>query len=399
MDVNDVNTIAGNSNNIFANPQFIGVNDFHLGTYSPCIDTGLNTARAIPSTDKDGNPRIYNNHIVDMGAYEFQGTSTPPPGTPTTLNVFCPATITTSATFTMIITLLDSDGNIYEGTTTVTMLNTTNSITPSTITLAGTTTATCTITISPNGGTDTITISYGAIKTSSQVIVFVNSKTGGTVTSNEVTIVIGTLTANAVVYIATSTQKPTNLPANIFFGGIACNIELRDEQGNQTGTQAGQIGTVAIYFSYNDADNNGIVDGTNIKEENLRIYHFDNGIWTPLATTVMVAENIVWAYIPHFSEFILAGPVFSPDLIKVFAYPNPCRIYGGNRQITFKGLTTQANIKIFNIVGELVKEIEHTNGTDEEVWIDSGSVASGIYIYLITNDKGEKAIGKLGIIK
>ncbi len=482
MGLNDVNTIVGNSNNIFADPQFIGGSDYHLQPTSPCIDTGSNIARAIPERDKDGNPRIIN-FTVDMGAYEFQGTSTThgqatslkitsanitltadqqqayrgtatdldgnqwdvtneisfgendPVGTmtgniyyagkvgtwtitgtyltliattavtvtygsPTTINVLSPATTTTSATFTMIITLLDIDGNIYEGTAAATILNTTNSIAPSTITLAGATTAICKITKAPNGGTDTITISYGAIKTFSQVMVFLDSKTGGTVTSNEVTIVIGTLTANTVVCIATSTQEPANLPANIFFGGIAYNIEIKDEQGNQTGTQAGQIGTVAIYFSYNDAYNDGIVDGTSIKEENLRIYHFDNGTWTPLATTVMVAENIAWAYIPHFSAFILAGPVFSsPDLIKVFAYPNPCRIHKGNEQITFKGLTTQANIKIFNIVGELIKEIEHTNGTDEEVWTDPCNVASGIYIYLITNDKGEKAIGKLGIIK
>ncbi len=74
--INDVNTIAGNSNNITANPQFIGEGDYHLGTFSYCINTGSNIAPAIPSTDKDGNPRIYNNYIIDMGAYEFQGTPT-----------------------------------------------------------------------------------------------------------------------------------------------------------------------------------------------------------------------------------------------------------------------------------------------------------------------------------
>ncbi|MFH1860885.1 MAG: right-handed parallel beta-helix repeat-containing protein [bacterium] len=60
-------------NDISANPQFIaGDSDFHLGSSSPCINKGTNTAPAISLSDKDGNPRIVNG-IVDMGAYEYQG--------------------------------------------------------------------------------------------------------------------------------------------------------------------------------------------------------------------------------------------------------------------------------------------------------------------------------------
>ncbi len=76
VDVNDVNTIAGNRNNISDNPQFISSTDYHLQAISPCINAGSNTAPAMPPTDKDGNPRPYNGGIADMGAYEFQGTPT-----------------------------------------------------------------------------------------------------------------------------------------------------------------------------------------------------------------------------------------------------------------------------------------------------------------------------------
>lgn len=58
--------------NISVDPQFVASNDFHLQATSPCINAGTNTAPSIPSTDKDGNPRIVGG-VVDMGAYEYQG--------------------------------------------------------------------------------------------------------------------------------------------------------------------------------------------------------------------------------------------------------------------------------------------------------------------------------------
>ena len=65
---------ASNLNNI--DPLFVGSNNFHLTAESPCINTGNNNAPDLPDTDKDGNPRIID-EAVDMGAYEYQGTTVP----------------------------------------------------------------------------------------------------------------------------------------------------------------------------------------------------------------------------------------------------------------------------------------------------------------------------------
>jgi parallel beta-helix repeat protein len=52
-------------------PLFVDDGDYHLQASSPCIDAGDNAAPSLPTTDKDGNPRIVNS-IVDIGAYEQQ---------------------------------------------------------------------------------------------------------------------------------------------------------------------------------------------------------------------------------------------------------------------------------------------------------------------------------------
>lgn len=51
--------------------------DFHVQACSPVIDAGNNDSiPGFPSNDLGGNPRIFNNGTVDMGAYEYQGTGT-----------------------------------------------------------------------------------------------------------------------------------------------------------------------------------------------------------------------------------------------------------------------------------------------------------------------------------
>jgi hypothetical protein len=63
--------------NISTDPLFanLTVSNFHLLPTSPAIDTGFNGAPDLPTTDFDGNNRIFN-ATVDMGAYEYSGLTT-----------------------------------------------------------------------------------------------------------------------------------------------------------------------------------------------------------------------------------------------------------------------------------------------------------------------------------
>jgi len=104
------------------------------------------------------------------------------------------------------------------------------------------------------------------------------------------------------------------------------------------------------------------------------------------------------------------GAVFTaPNLENVIVYPNPFKPTDGKSKtgtwdqgIFFGNLTKGAEIKIFTISGDFVHSFEKTDSySGRYQWEVGDNLASGIYIYLITNpdDKTDKASGKFAIIK
>ena len=88
---------------------------------------------------------------------------------------------------------------------------------------------------------------------------------------------------------------------------------------------------------------------------------------------------------------------FSPQV-----YPNPWRSdRHTGKAITFGSLVVGGTIKLFTISGHKVREIPvMSTSMPWNLDNDKGDkVASGVYVYLITDNAGNKAKGKVAIIK
>ena len=97
------------------------------------------------------------------------------------------------------------------------------------------------------------------------------------------------------------------------------------------------------------------------------------------------------------------GPVTAPaeNLENVIVYPNPVRPTF-NGLVTIEGLTDNTNVKITDIVGNLVHEENTTAGniTWDTTAFGRHRVASGVYLILITGPNAEETeIKKLMIIR
>jgi hypothetical protein len=104
----------------------------------------------------------------------------------------------------------------------------------------------------------------------------------------------------------------------------------------------------------------------------------------------------------------------------VFVVPNPFRQHSGltgtgeQNRMEFIGIPSKCRIKIYTLVGDVIQEINHDDGSGSEAWgsikkLDyqlnkwALGIAPGIYLYrvesLVPGHTGESYIGKLAIVK
>ena len=166
-----------------------------------------------------------------------------------------------------------------------------------------------------------------------------------------------------------------------------------------------------------------------LPESELKLYNYNetSKAWDAVSGTPSIdwSKFTLSMNVKHMSKFAVfhvvggsggggSSDAAAADLSNAFVYPNPLK--AGTLAadapyqaavITFKKLTSEARLKVYNIVGEMVYDDVKTDdaSTDTLTWdtkTKSGEkVASGVYVYQLTNPKvsSDKKSGKLAIIR
>lgn len=146
-----------------------------------------------------------------------------------------------------------------------------------------------------------------------------------------------------------------------------------------------------LTLSYANAD----VTGTNPQEFIVARFSDEDQVWVPLQSRVNTTNKTVASDINHFSIFKVfqSRPAGALGNVKVF--PNPLRPRLGHTQFTFTTLPSDATLKVYTILGELLAEFD-ADSAGMASWNGKNrsgtSVASGVYLVYMKSGKNSKVI-------
>jgi len=183
------------------------------------------------------------------------------------------------------------------------------------------------------------------------------------------------------------------------------SIDIYDDFDNLISTTFAD--TVTLSFSYDDDDGNGFVDGLDppVRVDSLAIYWLsDTTAWIRLPNSRLVKpQKKVYADLWHFSSYaLMGGPLFG--IGDAHPYPVPYRKSedAGNGISFIFPSGSDAEIKIYDIMGRLLKEFSYNDATASPPGLFTGwtdvKLPSGVYIYRIKSGENEKR-GKLVIVQ
>ncbi len=188
-------------------------------------------------------------------------------------------------------------------------------------------------------------------------------------------------------------------------GGRRGVVELRDyavldEFENRVTGATEYPGGITVRFNYPDSL-------TRPDERNLRIVRLNesSGEWEKAEDFELnMEERWIQTRVSGLSVYGLA--VYPYDTLEdVYVYPNPFKpgddfygsAHGASGGIIIGNLPSRADIRIFNVAGELVDRFTHRGGNWAS-WAKAEEVASGVYI-LIVNHNGESKTVRFSVIR
>ena len=197
------------------------------------------------------------------------------------------------------------------------------------------------------------------------------------------------------------TINPASAPTlnkNLVLIGYVHNIYM--DSGQKTFSK-----DLEIALPYKDTDSDNRIDDKDIGTNKLYVYSCQgpNNPWVKETdVTIDKTDKVIIIKTNHLSYYGIFASL-SSDLSVSHVYPNPYKPSLGHTKIFFANLTSRAKVQIFDVSGDLVYEEEKDTPTGELGWDVKNSkgepIASGVYIYLITNNSGQTKKGKLAIIR
>ncbi len=212
----------------------------------------------------------------------------------------------------------------------------------------------------------------------------------------------GTFSDNVTIRVSSPTILPPSTVKELTLTNVGVEIEVLEGKPLNK--------DITITMDYRDTDVMGLNEATLI----IAYYDSDSSKWVEIPSTAYPDENKVDCMTRHLSIFaIMEKYVSIKTLDNAFVYPSPYKP-GSDTEfddprtepgIVFANLTPQFKLMIFNVAGELVFEHEESKNEEGTYLLDTegagGPVASGVYIYVITNpaDTSQQARGKFAIIR
>lgn len=232
--------------------------------------------------------------------------------------------------------------------------------------------------------------------------------TRGPPAASTATVPGGSAAAGSVILIQLpSGQATVDVPSSAFPPGVTVTVEppgpLPAASGG-TGMAGTGVGVritasgsaqpqqrVAIGLPYRDAD----VAGLDTSRLLLARYDEARRVWVPLDSRVDTAAKRVTGTTDHFSLFqvMQAGVASGLDAPRVF--PNPLRPSLGHTGMTFDTLPAGARVRVYTLLGELVRDLT-ASGAGLAFWDGKNAsgalVASGVYAVFIQGDGQSKTL-------
>jgi adhesin/invasin len=170
---------------------------------------------------------------------------------------------------------------------------------------------------------------------------------------------------------------------------------------------------LALTIPYPDLDNDGIVDGTGIKEENLKMWYLDKTGWVvqqtqiPQTLSIDVNRNLLTIAVRNTGRYSIMAIATEPVIYNEVVYPNP---FSDNTVFGLElAAQTELKVTIYSVTGRIVKTITKQfnesilEGTRKYVNIpydgtdDTGElISNGLYIYKIVSKSNNKQYVKTG---